>query len=162
MLLLIHQNCTDVFRHCEFLQRFALRAHGGYDAAAAMKFALEHQNPLVCGAVISKDGGAYPAAMYSLLSVSDPNVLLWAVKPAEEGIQKGVIVRLWNVSDAPAKATIKMEPGISAGTRTTHIETKLEALPVDAGVLNASFARQQIQTYRLELAPVPAVNKDVK
>ena len=44
-----------------FLQRFALRPHGDYDQAAAMKFALEHQNPFVTGAVISiKDGGVYP------------------------------------------------------------------------------------------------------
>jgi alpha-mannosidase len=30
-----------------FLQRFALRPHGSYEQTAAMKFALEHQNPFV-------------------------------------------------------------------------------------------------------------------
>jgi alpha-mannosidase len=84
-----------------FLQRFALRPHGGYDPVAAMKLALEHQSPLVTCAVISKDGAAYPATEYSLLTLSDPSVLLCAVKPAEEGIDKGVIVRLWNLSDQP-------------------------------------------------------------
>ena len=31
----------------QFLQRFALRTHGPWDPAAAERFALEHQNPLV-------------------------------------------------------------------------------------------------------------------
>ncbi|MBC8009092.1 MAG: glycoside hydrolase, partial [Burkholderiales bacterium] len=43
-----------------FLQRFALRAHGAYDQVAAMRFALEHQNPLVAAPVITKSAGVYP------------------------------------------------------------------------------------------------------
>lgn len=138
-----------------FLQRFALRPHGGYDASAAMKFALEHQNPLVTGALLGKDDGPFPADTFSLLTVSDPNVLLWAVKPAEEGIGRGVIARLWNVSDAPATAVVTFKPGLSAAHRTTHIETDLEPVAL-AGrdAMPASFTRQQILTYRL-LTPHP-------
>lgn len=47
-------------------------------------------------------GNAYPATSYSLLSVSNPNVLLWALKPAEEG----VIARLWNVADSQVSCTL--------------------------------------------------------
>ena len=74
-----------------FLQRFALQSHGPYDQPRAMRFALEHQNPLVGGMV--SGGTAYPASSYSYLSISDPNVLLWSLKPAEEGIGEGVIAR---------------------------------------------------------------------
>ena len=80
-------------------QRFALQSHGSYDQPRAMRFALEHQNPLVGGMV--SGGTAYPAASYSYLSVSDPNVLLWSLKPAEEGIGEGVIARLWNLTGTP-------------------------------------------------------------
>jgi alpha-mannosidase len=134
-----------------FLQRFALRAHGKYDPVSAMKFALEHQNPLVGGIIISKhDTGPYPETSYSLLSISDPSVLLWAVKPAEEGIDKGIIVRLWNLSDQAKTTSIRLERGIAAATRTTHVETDLDPVPLNsAGELPASFTRQQIQTYRL-------------
>lgn len=117
-----------------------------------MKFALEHQNPFVTGAIISKDGGVYPATTHSLLSVSNPNVLLWVVKPAEDGIGQGIVARLWNLSDAAASAEIVFTAGISEAHRTTHIETDIEAVPLTgAGALPAAFTRQQIQTYRVQL-----------
>ncbi|MDP3069920.1 MAG: hypothetical protein Q8N18_06500 [Opitutaceae bacterium] len=133
-----------------FLQRFALRAHRGYDPVAAMRFALEHQNPPVTGVVSGPSAAPLPASSYSLLTVSDPSVLLWAVKPADEGIQRGIIARLWNVSDAPANATLTLQMGLSSAQRTTHIETDLETVPLDrAAALPTTFARQQLQTYRL-------------
>lgn len=133
-----------------FLQRFALRPHGSYDQVSAMKFALEHQNPFVTGALIGGATGPFPADTFSLLSVGDSSVLLWAVKPAEEGIDRGIIARLWNVSAAPATATLTFHPGLAAAQRTTHIETDLEALPLAAGgEVRGSLARQQIATFRL-------------
>ena len=139
-----------------FLQRFALRPHGGYDQVAAMKFALEHQNPFVTGALIGNDTGPFPGTTYSLITVTDPNVLLWAVKPAEEGIGRGVIARLWNVSNARATATLTFTPGLSAAQRTTHIETDLEPVALaGTDAISTAFARQQILTYRL-LTPHPS------
>ncbi len=133
-----------------FLQRFALRAHRGYNPVAAMRFSLEHQNPPVTGSVSGKSPAPLPANSYSLLTVSDPGVLLWAVKLAEEGFKRGVIARLWNVSDAPAKAVLTLQMGLSSAQRTTHIETDLEPVPLDrTAALPVTFARQQLQTYRL-------------
>ncbi len=135
-----------------FLQRFALRPHGGYDPVAAMKFALEHQNPLVTGAVISQNGDAYPGTNYSLLTVSNANVLLWALKLHDDGLEHGLVARLWNLSDAPATTEIAFAPGLTATHRTTHIETDLETVPLTGtGALPATFTRQQMQTYRLKL-----------
>ncbi len=140
-----------------FVQRFALHPHGDYDPAAAMKFALEHQNPFITGAVIGENITPYPADTYSLLTVANPNVLLWALKPAEEGIAGGVIVRLWNLSDKPAKSDLSFQPGIAAATRTTHIETDIQAALVSPkGAMTATFARQQLQTYRVRLRGAPA------
>lgn len=151
--------------NAHFVQRFALRPHAGYDPVAAMKFALEHQNPLATGAVISKSEngpfptGVFPANSFSLLNTTDPGVLLWAVKPADDGIDKGLIVRLWNVSDTPATTTLTLAPGITAASQTTHIETDVSATPLDqAGGLSATFARQQLQTFRVipgRLPPPP-------
>jgi len=137
-----------------FLQRFALRGHSGYDQPAAMRFALEHQNPFLTGALLREgpDGASFPEATYSLLSTGSPDVLLWAVKPAEEGIDRGIVVRLWNLSEAPTTTTLAFTPDLAGAHRTTHIETDLEAIPLTApGTLPARFARQQIQTYRLLL-----------
>ena len=133
-----------------FLQRFALRAHGSYDPVGAMRFALEHQNPPVAGLVKGKPDAPLPADAFSLLNINNPSVLLWAVKPAEEGIDQGLIVRLWNVSDAPASATIALSAGLASARQTTHIETDLDAVALDgAAALPATFARQQLRTYRL-------------
>ena len=135
-----------------FLQRFSLRAHGAYDQTAAMKFALEHQNPFVTAPVISKDGGTYPEASYSLVNINNPNVLLWALKPHDDGIEKGLVVRLWNLSESAATAGIHFTPKLSAAHRTTHIETDLETIPLTAeDTLQATFARQQMQTYSIEV-----------
>lgn len=134
-----------------FLQRFALQPHAGYDPAAAMRFALEHQNPFITGPLIGPDTGPLPADTFSVLQVGDPRVVLWALKPAEDGIARGIVARAWNVSDAPVSTTLTLTPGIAAGWRTTHIETDLEPLAVSGGnSVRASFARQQLQTFRFE------------
>ena len=92
-----------------FLQRFAIRTHSAYDQAAAMKFGLEHQNPLVAGPVTG-NSASYPDKSYSLLRISDPNLLLWAVKPAEDGIANaGITLRVWNMSDSTSNFTAKMD-----------------------------------------------------
>jgi alpha-mannosidase len=133
-----------------FLQRFALQTHDAYNPVAAMKFALEHQNPLVTGIVTG--GSGYPEASYSLVTVSDPNVLLWALKPAEEGIGRGIIARVWNLSTSPTSFSLGMLSGpIFGAWHTTHIETPLEGAIVTNGALSASLAANQLKTFLLKI-----------
>lgn len=135
-----------------FYQRFALRPHGEYDPAASMKFALEHQNPLTAIALSGSSSGPYSETNYSMLTVSDPNVFLWALKPSEEGIGNGVIARFWNLSDVYTNTTITTKQVISAVARTTHIETDVEGMERTNGrSFSAAFNKQQIQTFRLML-----------
>ncbi|HVF49574.1 MAG TPA: DUF4214 domain-containing protein [Pyrinomonadaceae bacterium] len=138
-----------------FLQRFALQTHDAYDPTAAMRFALEHQNPFVAGVVTG--GTSYPENNFSLVNISDPNVLLWALKPAEEGIGEGIVARLWNVSDAPRNYTLALPAlPLRAAQQTTHLETNLSAATLNSGALSASVAARQLQTFRL--LPGSAVN----
>lgn len=135
-----------------FLQRFALNVHGAYNGTTAMKFSMEHQNPLTTALVTGPSTSHYPAASYSFLSVSNPNVLLWALKPAEEGISKGTIARLWNQGGA-ASVVIGV-PGRTGGVlsamQSTHIETDLKSLPVSGGSVTAPMNQRQIVTLRLK------------
>ena len=133
----------------DFVQRFALRPHGGYDPVSAMQFALEHQNPLVTGPVCGTETSPYPASGFSLLTLSDPGVLLWAVKPAEEGIEEGVIIRLWNLAAEPRPVQVALATGLSAARQVTHIETDLVPLPVSDDTVEVTLNRAQIQTLRL-------------
>jgi alpha-mannosidase len=130
-----------------FLQRFALQAYAHYDAASSMRFALEAQNPLVTGVVTG--GAEYPERSFSLLSSSDADVMLWALKPAEDGIEKGVIARFWNLAGHEGSVSVDLQGGLSAAESGTHLETDFVKARVDAGELRAKIAPWQIKTFRL-------------
>jgi alpha-mannosidase len=133
-----------------FPARFALRTRATWDPALAMRFALEHQNPLVAAPVTGSDDAPLAAPTWSMLAVDSPDVLVWTLKPAEEGISRGVIVRLWNVADGERQATL-LFPGlpVTAAARVSHVETDLAPpAPLD-GELQVTLARQQLGTWRL-------------
>ena len=141
-----------------FLQRFALRTHTGFTAPEAMKFSLEHQNPPVTGWV--RGGGTYPQHSYSFLTVNNPNVLLWALKPADDGMNKGLIARFWNLASSAQDYSVTLAPGISTASRATHIETDIALLKLNSGKISARAERSQIQTLRLvPVTPAPSEAK---
>jgi alpha-mannosidase len=129
---------------------FALKPYNkDYDPASSMKFALEHQNPLVAGKVNGLTG-TY-GNQFSLFSISDPNVLLWSVKPAEEGIENGIILRVWNLKNNDVDCTISSEQKIENAKQTTHIETDIEVIMTNLGSLNTNIGHNRIETFRLFL-----------
>lgn len=127
---------------------FALKLHADkYDATRSMKFALEHQNPMVAGNVSGKLGGYNHE--YSILKVADPNVVVWTVKPQEEGIKNGIIVRCWNLSNTNLNTTITFNKNIKSAWETTHIEVdKMELKTVD-NTVPVTFNHNQIKTFRI-------------
>jgi alpha-mannosidase len=139
-----------------FLQRFALQSHGPYDQPSSMRFALEHQNSLVTGTV--SGGNAYPETSYSYLSISDPNVLLWSLKPADEGIGEGVVARVWNLTPTARTFSIITDEPIAAANAITHIEVDRGNAAVSAGALTATAAQNQLLSFRIFPASLrPAV-----
>jgi alpha-mannosidase len=86
---------------------------------------------------------------YSLLTVSDPNVLLWSVKPSEEGMENGLIARFWNMGSAKSNPEISLSHQIGSAWQTTHIETNENQLKPLNGTLSVSFNPYQIKTFRL-------------
>lgn len=135
-----------------FTQRFALGTHQAFDASQAMRFSLEHQNPLVAGTVTA--GNSYPATTYSLLTVSDPSVLLWSVKPAEEGIGQGLIARLWNQAPTAKTITLRTTPKLRSASQATHVETDLSPVALTNGALVTGIKPNALQTYRLRQGSV--------
>lgn len=135
-----------------FLQRFALRPHSRFDAIDAMKFALEHQNPLVAGFVRGGGKRAYPETTFSLVTLSDPNVVLWALKPAEDGITRGIVARVWNLASAPRQFSLSVAGRLSSASAVTHIETDIGQSTVSNGALVTSVAASQMKTFRLTVS----------
>ena len=140
-----------------FLQRFALRSHDGYDAASAMKFALEHQNPFLTGEVQGPAG--YPGDQFSFLVVDNPDVLVWALKPADDGVDAGIVVRVWNVSQSEQSFSLRFCSAISQAFHLTHIETPLGDAEIQDDALVDVLNAQQMKTYavQLEALDVPSI-----
>jgi alpha-mannosidase len=136
----------------KFLHRLAFGIHGAYDPAAAMRFALEHQNPFHTARVQGAPNSPLPATTYSMLTIDSPEVLLWAWKPAEEGPAHGWIARVWNVAEGPRTGLLTVAGSIASARHVTHIETDLGSAPLSAGRLPFSLASQQMATFRLMLS----------
>jgi alpha-mannosidase len=113
-----------------------------------MHFALEHQNPLVTG-LVAGTTPLYPEKAYSFLRVDDPSVLLWSVKPSEDGIQSGLITRFWNLNATAAKPRITFNNRVRGAWQTSHIETDQQKLSPQNGSLVTEFRQNQIQTFRV-------------
>jgi len=146
-----HQGGDD-----HFVQRFAMRSHTGYSAASAMQFALEHQNPLIAGRV--SGGTVYPESEFSFGAVSNPDVLVWAFKPADDGAELGAMVRVWNLSAATTAADLTLSTPIVAAERCTHIETSEGAASIKDGALTFSIAKNQIASFLVRTDSMPSVS----
>jgi alpha-mannosidase len=135
-----------------FLQRFAIQTHTTFSKAAAMRFSLEHQNPIVCGAVTG--GMAYPESEFSLMDISDPDLLLWALKPHHDGIaDNGIVARLWNMSENQSDFGISIPNGsVLSAEEMTHIETPLRKLAVSNKNLNGTISPNRIQSFGLKIS----------
>ncbi len=134
----------------QFLRRFAFRAHPAWNPAEAMRFSLAHQNPLVSTPVTGADTAPLPAGSFSLVSLQSSDVLLWALKPAEEGIGQGVIARVWNLADAPRTAILDLPNYVVADARTTtHLETNIAFATRSGNAVAEPLERQEMHTWRL-------------
>ena len=126
----------------EFNQSFAFSTHTAFNKASEMKFALEHQNPFVTGTITGTDG-SYPRTQYSYLNITDPNVLLWSIKPAEEGYaNRGIIIRAWNLGNDASTAGISVNNKIIEAYETSHVETDIKAGSFSGSNLNINIAAQ--------------------
>jgi alpha-mannosidase len=142
----------------EFNQSFALSTHTTFSKASEMKFALEHQNPFVTG-TITDTHGTYPGTNYSYLKITDPNVLLWSIKPAEEGYaNRGLIIRVWNLGNDASAESISLNNKITEAYETSHVETDIKANSFSDSNLNTRIAAQAMSTYRIKISPSPPVS----
>ncbi len=132
-----------------FFYNFALTTHKAFDATLAMKFSLEHQNPLSTAWIDGENSKSQNT--FSLLSINSPNVLLWSVKPAEEGISSGLITRFWNMDAKLLNPMVRLSKPIQSASQTTHIETnKIRIKPIN-GQLKTDFNPFQMKSYRVKV-----------
>ena len=132
-----------------FHYAFGLQIHpSAFDALGAMKFAMEQQNKLVTGWVTGKTA-QQSTTKFSLLNIDDPAVLLWSLKPAEEGPAKGMITRFWNFGKLASNPKVTLDKPIRDAWQTSHIETDISRLKPVHKELPVNIKAHQILTYRL-------------
>ena len=85
--------------------RYALTSRaGGPDRTASLRFGWEVHAPLVAAWVPPKNEGAIEKPEGSFYSIDAPNVIIQAVKRAEDGT--GIVIRLREIAGKPANAKI--------------------------------------------------------
>ncbi|HVZ96513.1 MAG TPA: T9SS type A sorting domain-containing protein [Chitinophagaceae bacterium] len=135
----------------DFNQSYAINTFNTYSPATSMQSALDHQDNFTTGQ-ISNQFGTLPKDAYSFMAISDPDVLLWALKPAEEGMDtRGAIVRAWNFSNTATSPNIIFNDGINVAKNVTHVETDISNASFSNNVLYGNFGKNQMKTYRVQL-----------
>jgi len=136
-----------------FNQHYAINAYNTYSAVNSMKSALEHQNSFA-SAEITNTSGILPENNFSFMNISDPNTLLWALKPAEEGMDSnGAIVRVWNLANTPTSTNFIFNDDITDAKNTTHIETDVSDASFSNKTVSTTIGKNQLKTYRVKITP---------
>jgi alpha-mannosidase len=133
-----------------FVNRFALRGVDGvFDAAEAMRTSMAHQNPLHTVVLPRGQSGSLTRSTDRLLSVNSSDVVVTAVKPAEDP-NAGFVVRLWELGGQARSFDIDASPmGAVSAWHTNLVESDIGPVSVDQGVVSASVNANEITTYRL-------------
>jgi alpha-mannosidase len=87
--------------------------------------------------------------MHSMLDLESDHVVVWALKPAEDGAGQGTIIRLWNLSSEPSSYRLSMDQRVKRCIKTTHVETDIEPVePVD-GKIAETLRAGEMRTLRV-------------
>jgi alpha-mannosidase len=143
-----------------FVHRFALAGHPqGFSGARAMRVSLAHQNPLRVITLPPHQSGPLTEPSASLAAVNANNVVVVALKPAEEP-DGGYVLRLWELDgrETPIEIDVSAFQPTQA-FEASLIETDRERVKLDAGKIAATIGANQIKTFRFvraaELADDP-------
>jgi hypothetical protein len=138
-----------------FNQRYAISAYNTYSAVSSMKSSLEHQNGFASAYINNTSGYLLPATNFSFMKISDPNTLLWALKPAEEGMAvNGAIVRVWNLANTTANTNFTFYDLLTSAKNITHIETDISDASFSNKTLSTSVGKNQLKSYRIKITAV--------
>ena len=76
-------------------------------------------------------------------------MLLWAVKPHDDGIEHGMVARMWNQASEVARTHLTTAASLSSALRVSRIETPVEALAVANGVIETTIRPCRMEAYSL-------------
>jgi hypothetical protein len=134
-----------------FTFRYSLRGHaGGFNPVEALRFAWENNNELLATPLAGRQSGQLPPHRHSFGEVAPDNVVLFALKVAEE---EGLIARLWECAGRETTAQLNLAGlgRLRAANPTDLLERNDgPALAVNAGQVNIPLPKQGLVAARLQ------------
>ena len=128
-----------------FHQNFSLLPHSShFDAGESMRFALEHQNPLVASE--ADPGGDLTENKFSFLTNENKDIILWTLKPGEDD---GLIMRFWNMGDSPVNSAVHLHASILKAIYSSHVEIDIKEIPFRENVISIYLNQKELKTYRV-------------
>ena len=138
-----HHGYTDQADH---VFRYALYPHQGDHVAGRVAQAGYELNIPLRRVETGVHAGARPAAA-SFLELSAPNVIVEAVKRAEDG--DALIIRLYEAAHAGARATVRFGLPVKMVEEADLMEVPLRTLECQEGAVELEFAPFEIKTLRV-------------
>jgi len=130
----------------EFRFRYSLRAHaGGYNGADAFAWSRNVATPIL---VLKGRAPAGVAGRVHRLKVDPTRAVVICLKPADDPVAGGVILRLWETAGRSGPFTIGVE-GYDAAWRTDLLERNVEELKVGGRKLTINLRAHGFAAVRL-------------
>ena len=131
---------------CDHQFTYALFPHAGDHITGGVIQAAYALNVPLLAIAASAQGGSLPASA-SLLTVDAPNVIVEAVKRAEDG--DDLIVRLYESEGRGSRARVQFGPTLRAAAEATLLEEAQTALDVSENGVALQFRPFEIKTLRV-------------
>ena len=134
-----------------FIFRYSIKGHDRpFKASREVHFGWERNNELLMKVLNPHQRGELPSKSYSFLSCEPENVVVTALKVAEEGLGNGLIIRLWETDGKVTEASLDVS-SISpvSAIRTDILERDQESLQISDGIVSVPISARGISTIRL-------------
>jgi len=132
-----------------FTFRYSLTSDASIDPNAASVFGEQSQSPLRATVAFSGRGQTSMPSMHSFCSVSPANVMLTALKRADDG--KGIIARVRELAGVDSNAVVSIAlPGVTGAARCDLVERDLGPLPIKEGKVTIPVKANSLATVRLK------------
>jgi len=154
-LVMVNKNYREFIRNqggiSDFVFRYAIQGHTeGFKGDSAVRFGWEWNNELLVKTLPLDQTGSLPPMSHSFLSCSPENVVVTALKVAEEGPEKGLIVRAWETNGKMTTVSFDISAlGALSAAKTDLLERDQEGLPLSEGRVSVSVPARGFVTVRL-------------
>jgi len=134
----------------KFAFRYSIRGHGKFMPSEAVRFGWERNNDLLARPLRPFSKGQLPSKRHSFLSCEPRNVVVTALKVAEGGTGRGLIVRAWETDGGATIASFSTSGmGVTSARRTDLLERDLGELDASTGKVYVPITGRGIATIRL-------------